>query len=45
MHFQGEKWSFMAHQNLVLVVSLQYFIEQIVNVLTFDLGMGLAAVC
>jgi hypothetical protein len=35
----------MAHQALVLVVTLQCSIEQIVQVLTFDLDMGLVAVC
>lgn len=41
MLFQEEKWSFMGHQALVLVVSLQYFIEQLVKGLVCDLGKGL----
>ena len=41
---QEEKLSCMAHQALVLVVTLQCSIEQIVQVLTFDLGMGLVAI-
>ena len=41
MLFQEEKWSFMGHQALVLVASLQYFIEQLVKGLVCDLGKGL----
>ena len=45
MLFQEEKWSFMAHQALVLVVSLQYFFEKVVKGLVFDLAMDLVVVC